>query len=87
MGQIELFENDLYWIETFEITYERELKSSCNDDISAVDDFLTDEIQALQHQRENCVDLERTMLKKIDFIWLHSIKVSWSGLKPFSWPS
>ena len=36
--------------------YEGRLKSLCDDVISAVDDFLTNEIQSLQYQWKKCVD-------------------------------
>ena len=40
------------------------LESSYDDVISAVDDFFTNEIQALQHQRKKCVDCKGDYVEK-----------------------
>ena len=43
----------------FSLLYQGGLKSSYDDVISAVDDFFTNGIQALQHQWKKYVDLEK----------------------------
>ena len=42
----------------FSTNYKSSVKSSYNEVLSAVDDFLTNGIQALQHWWKMCVDVE-----------------------------
>ena len=44
--------------------YKNELISSHDDIISAVDNFLTGEIQALQHQWKKCMDRQGDYVEK-----------------------
>ena len=54
--------------------YEGGLKSSYNDVISAIDDFLTSEIQTLQQRRKKYFNHKREYDEKINLIWSHSMK-------------
>ena len=49
--------------------------------------FLTNGIQTLQYLWWNCVECKEDYVEKLNLIWSHSIRVSWSAYELFSWPS
>ena len=54
---------------------------------SAVDDFVTNEIQAQQHQWKKYVDHKEDYLEKNNLIWSHPMRLYWSAYELFSQPS
>ena len=64
--------------------YEGGLKISYDDDvIFAICYFFTNGIQERQHRWKKCVPLEE-LCRKINLIWSHSMKISWSACELFS---
>ena len=81
LNSLGTIENQMVWSPDM---YEVALKSTYNDNISAVDDFLTNGIQALQHRRNKCVDCKGHYVKKQTLFG----SISWEHLgQPVNFPA